>query len=273
MRFVISIVLISLLIAFFGCRKEVVSLDKYGQLILDNSIFNDISQLQSEKEIKLNKENKVRAMAFIKEYIDTTRIDSLTYLEFNREGKIVQRTTNEVISVGCLPQTIRQIFNYDKGKLKRVDNYIFKYVTNSMFEKWIEDDTLNLNKFDYEDYTYNGDTIIVESGYGIWKFVQDENGNIMKRILKIKNVDQISDADYSYTPYGLSVDLKTSSSDSFMGRGEQIYRVEFNNVNVTDSIGEAKTENLYDDKGLLIRIDHYINDKLKARTRIVYSHY
>ena len=274
MRSLISIILILPFIAFIGCRKEVVSLDKYGQLILDNSIFNDISQLQSENEIKLNRENKIRAMAFIKEYVDTTRIDSLTYLEFDREGKLVQRTTDEVTSVGCLPQTIRQIFNYDKGKLKRVDNHTFKYVTNSMFEKWMEDDTLNLNKFDYEDYTYSGDTIIVESGYGIWKFVQDENGNIIKRILIIKNIDQISDADYSYTPFGLSIDLKTSFFDSTLNqKGVQLYRVELNNVNRTDSVGKARTENVYDDKGLLIGTNHYLNDELKAKTRIVYIHF
>ena len=126
-------------------------------------------------------------MAFIKEYVDSARIDSLTYLEFDSEGKLVQRTTDDVTSVGCLPKTIRQIFIYDKGKLKRVDNYTFKYKTNSMFEKWMEDDTLNLSKFDYEDYTYRGDTIIVESGYAIWKYVVDKDGNIIKRILKIKN--------------------------------------------------------------------------------------
>ena len=72
MRLIISIILILLFTTFIGCRKEVVSIDKYGQLILDNSIFNDISQLQSEKEIKLNRENKIRAMAFIKEYVDST---------------------------------------------------------------------------------------------------------------------------------------------------------------------------------------------------------
>ena len=274
MRSIIISILFSLLIAFIGCRKEVVSLDQYGQLILDNAIFNDISQLQSNDEIRINRENKIRAMAFIKEYVDTARIDSLTYLEFDREGKLVQRTTDEVTSVGCLPQTIRQVFHYDKGKIKRVDNYTFKYVSNSMFEKWMEDDTLKLNKFDYEDYTYSGDTIIVESGYAIWKFVQDKNGNIIKRILKIKNIEQISDADFNYTPYGVAIEIKNSFIDSTLNIvSEQRYRVEINNVNSTYSLGNARIENVYDDKGLLIGINHYLNDELKARTRIEYIHY
>jgi hypothetical protein len=274
MKSIIISILLPLIVAFIGCRKEVVSLDQYGQLILDNAIFNDISQLQSNVEIRINRENKVRAMAFIKEYVDTARIDSLTYLEFDREGKLVQRTTDEVTSVGCLPQTIRQIFNYAEGKLKRVDNYTFKYVINSMFEKWMENDTLNLYKFDYEDYTYSGDTIIVESGYGIWKFVQDENGNIKKRILTIKNIDQISDAEYNYTPYGVAMEIKNSFIDSTFNIASEIrYRVEINNVSSTHSLVNARIENVYDDKGLLIGINHFINDKLKARTRIEYIHY
>jgi hypothetical protein len=274
MNSIIISILLPLIVAFIGCRKEVVSLDQYGQLILDNAIFNDISQLQSNAEIRINRENKVRAMAFIKEYVDTARIDSLTYLEFDREGKLVQRTTDEVTSVGCLPQTIRQIFNYAEGKLKRVDNYTFKYVINSMFEKWMESDTLNLYKFDYEDYTYSGDTIIIESGYGIWKFVQDENGNIKKRILTIKNIDQISDAEYNYTPYGVAMEIKNSFIDStFNIASEKRYRVEINNVSSTHSLVNARIENVYDDKGLLIGINHFMNDELKARTRIEYIHY
>jgi hypothetical protein len=274
MNSIIISILLPLIVAFIGCRKEVVSLDQYGQLILDNAIFNDISQLQSNAEIRINRENKVRAMAFIKEYVDTARIDSLTYLEFDREGKLVQRTTDEVTSVGCLPQTIRQIFNYAEGKLKRVDNYTFKYVINSMFEKWMENDSLKLYKFDYEDYTYSGDTIIVESGYGIWKFVQDENGNIIKRILTIKNIDQISDAEYNYTPYGVAMEIKNSFIDStFNIASEKRYRVEINNVSSTHSLVNARIENVYDDKGLLIGINHFMNDELKARTRIEYIHY
>ena len=241
---------------------------------MDNSIFNDISQLQSKSEIKTNRENRIRAMAFIKEYVDSAKIDSLTYLEFDREGKLAQRTTDDVTSVGCLPQTIRQIFIYDNGKLKRVDNYTFKYKTNSMFEKWMEDDTLNLNKFDYEDYTYRGDTIIVESGYAIWKYVVDKDGNIIKRILKIKNIDQIADADYNYTPYGVAIELKnTFPNPDWNRRSEQKYRIEIHNVNITNSLANTRTENIYNDKGLLIGINHYVNDELKARTRIVYFHY
>ena len=268
MKLVLLSVLFSFGLLFISCRQEIVRLDQYGQIILDNSVFSDIPQLQSNSEIENIKTNKIRAMDYIKEYVDSSKVDSLTYLEFSIDGRLIQRTTSDITTVGCLHKIIKQVFNYDGDRIKRVDNYVFKYVTNSVLEKWMERDTSNLKRFDWEDYSYNGDTITVESGFAICKFIKNKDGKLIKTYLKLKTNNQISDVDYNYTPYGLLLKIKANNV-----KGQIEYDVKINTVETLNSEANSKTEDIYNDKGLLIAKKYFKNGKLVSKTKVDYFYY
>lgn len=271
-KLVFFLSLISLVLS--NCRKEVVSLNPYEQSILENSIYSLIPQFQSSKETLILKHNNVMSMSFIKEYSENNEIDSLTYLRFDRDGKLIQRTTNQVTTVGCLPQTIVQIFRYEKDKIKKVENYTFRYKTNSEFEKWMEIDTSRLRMFDWEDYSYNGDTILVESGFAKWKFIKNKNGNLVSQLLNIKHSNEKSDISYISVPNGIKVQIKNNDEKSSL-KDLLEYEVENNKVKekpyVFDKID--RTENIFNDEGLLIGKIHYKNNKIIARTKITYYYY
>jgi len=85
---IILVSIISLIIFLFtNCKKEVVSLSTFQQSILEDAVYTDIPQLQSDKASKILKDNSVAAISYIKEYTKGNRVDSLTYLRFNKNGK------------------------------------------------------------------------------------------------------------------------------------------------------------------------------------------
>ena len=214
------------------------------------------------------------SMAFVKRDLGNDKADSLTYLRFNKDGKLIQRTTKEVSTVGCLPQTIVQTFRYDNNKIKRVENYTFKYKVNSVFDKWMETDTSRLNMFDWEDYNYNGDTIFVESGYAKWKIIKDNKGNLLGNILTIKSTNQMQDVKYVSTPYGVKLQL-SSNKNELSKIDFKEYAVELNKVEIKSFLTNVfdKSENIYNDKGLLIEILYYKNKEIVAHTKIIYTYY
>lgn len=261
-------------ILFTNCSKEVVKLNPIQQTILESSVYSNIPQLQSEKESMVLKENLVKSMSFIKEYVDSNRIDSLTYLRFNKDGKLIQRTTENPTTAGCLPYTLVQIFRYENGKIKRVENYIFKYKVNNIFEKWMETDTSRLKMFDWEDYTYIGDTIIIESGVSKCSYVNDEKGNLISSTNYIKSTKHISNVRYLSTPFGVKSQLVKGKEESSVSDYLD-YEVERNKVGIKTSLldNAIKSEKIFNEKGLLIEILSYKNDKVVVRTKVSYIYY
>ena len=268
----LSIFIILTFIFISSCSKEVVRLNPFQQSILESSVYSGLPQLQSDKESLVLKDNHVMSMSFVREYLDSNKIDSLTYLRFSKDGKLIQRTTDEVTTVGCLPQTIIQIFRYENNKIKRIENYIFKYKVTSVFEKWMETDTSRLKKFDWEDYNYNGNTIFVESGYAKWKFIKDKKNNLVGSFLTIKGTKQIADINYVSTPFGVMMQLKNEKNDSSL-KDYMEYEVEANNVKIKSFLSDTITENIYGANGLLLEKIHYKNDHIVARTKINYTYY
>jgi hypothetical protein len=265
----ITILLITIFISI-GCRKEVVSLNPYEQSILESAVFTDISRLQSGKEKEILSKNKIKNMSFINEYTNSDKLDSLGFLELDQKGKIIRRTYYDE----CLEKMIRQAFSYNDETLLRADHYTYRYKTNSALERWMEKDTSHLIKFEWEDYTYNGDTITVESGATIWKYIMDENGNIKKsQTIAKTNSHKIEDI-YITTPQGIQLEIIQEFNGSPIKDHKQ-YIVSINKVIELSSLSSmhSRKENIYDERGLLVAMNYYREDKLYSTTRVKYSYY
>ncbi|NLT51240.1 MAG: hypothetical protein GXX85_10015 [Ignavibacteria bacterium] len=267
----LSILILLIGLSVTSCRQEVTKLDPLQQNILESTVYADTRQIQSDKESLVLSENKVMSMSFVKEYFDSNKIDSLTYLRFNKNGQLIQRTTDELTSVGCLPHTYVQIFRYENNKIKRVESYTFKYKTKSVFEKWLETDTSRLKIFEWEDYTYSGDTIFIESGSGKWEYIKNKNGNLEGIFHKVKSTNEFREEKYSLTPFGVKKQFIYDGSTQI----DYDYIVDENKVEIKslNSKGYNRSENIYNSKGLLMEIIYYENNQKVARTKIDYTYY
>ncbi len=262
-----------LLIIFFisaGCRKEVVTLNPYEKSILESTVLSNSTKLQSEKEKEILSKNKIKNIMFIKEYTDSIKIDSLGFVELDQKGKIIRKTYYDE----CLEKMVRLVFSYDDETLLRVDHYTYRYSTNSVLERWMEKDISKLMNFEWEDYTYNGDTITVESGGVIWKYILDENGNIKKSQTITKTNSHKIEGIYLTTPQGIQLEIIQELNGSPV-KDQKQYIVSINKVIELSSLSSihSRTENLYDERGLLIAMNYYRDDELYAITKIKYSYY
>lgn len=265
----ITILLITIFISA-GCRKEVVTLNPYEQSILESAVFANITKLQSGKEKEILTKNKIKNIISINEYTDSNTIDSLDFVELDQKGKIIRRTYYDE----CLEKMVRQDFNYNDERLLRVNHYTYRYLTNSVLESWMEKDTSRLISFEWEDYTYDGDTITVESGAMIWKYIMDENGNIKKSQTIAKTNSHKIEGIYLTTPQGIQLEIIQEFNGSPVKDHKQ-YIVSINKVIEWSSLSSMhiRTENIYDERGLLIAMNYYRDDKLYAITKIKYSYY
>ena len=178
-----------ILIVFYSCHSDLVT-KEYETTILKNAVSFSIPEFQNNEEIELIKKHKVKSVSYIAQNISVNEIDSLTFVEYDIDGKILRRTTKENTTQGCLPSMMRQEFTYEVNRIKKVTDYTFKFVANSTLENWLLRDTTKLEMFDWEDYTYNGDTVIVESGFAIHTYFKDDKGNIIKRTTLAKTNKQ-----------------------------------------------------------------------------------
>ena len=181
--------LLPILIVFYSCHSDLVT-KEYETTILKNAVSFSIPEFQNNEEIELIKKHKVKSVSYIAQNISVNEIDSLTFVEYDIDGKILRRTTKENTTQGCLPYMMRQEFTYEVNRIKKVTDYTFKFVANSTLENWLLRDTTKLEMFDWEDYTYNGDTVIVESGFAIHTYFKDDKGNIIKRTTLAKTNKQ-----------------------------------------------------------------------------------
>lgn len=269
--FLISIFYIFSFIFFLGCHKEVV-LNDFEKTILTAAISSDFPQLQSNTVIELLKKHRVKSLSFVTQRTDSALLDSVRYEEFDKEGKIIRRTTIENTTQGCLPYMMRQEFTYDGDRIKKVTNYVFKYVANSVLENWMIKDTTKLKMFDWEDYSYNGDTIIVEAGFSITKFVKDSTGNIIKQTLRAKTNNQILDIDYDYSNSAIHTQM-TNQED--IESNVINYEINKNVFNEDWEINDKKyqEELIFDTTGLLKTRIRYLNGEQTSKTIVTYSYY
>lgn len=272
MKILLNITLLASMIIFNSCSSKVVSIEKQSEIILKNSLSLDIPQIQNITEITTLRENRVKSMAFILQNENPTKEDSITFLEFDFGGKLKYRTSTENTTQGCLPFMLKQFFIYDKDKLKKVIDYTFKYKSKSIWDNWQEKDTTRLRLYDWEDYTYNGDTITVETGYGITKFIMNKEGDIVHQIDRIKTNNQVVKSNYKFTGYSILREINNSINSE---KGMIEYANEDNKViNSFEIEGiEFRIEEIYDSNGLLQSIIKYKSGKPTSHIKISYEYY
>ena len=139
-----------ILLVLYSCHSDLVT-KEYETTILKNAVSFSIPEFQNNEEIELIKKHKVKSVSYIAHNIAVNEIDSLTFVEYDMDGKILRRTTMENTTQGCLPYMMRQEFSYEGDRIKKVTNYTFKYVANSTLENWLLTDTTKLKMFDWED--------------------------------------------------------------------------------------------------------------------------
>lgn len=269
--FLISIFYIFSFIFFLGCHKELV-LNDFEKTILTAAISNDFPQLQSNTVTELLKKHRVKSLSFVTQRKDSALLDSVRYEEFDKEGKIIRRTTTENTTQGCLPYMNRQEFKYDGDRIKKVTHYTFKYIARSILENWILKDTTKLIMFDWEDYSYSGDTITVEAGVSISKFIKDSNGNIIIETLRAKTNNQLLVTDYEYSNSKIHTQM-TNQDD--IENNDKNYEIKQNtfieNFEINDN--KYREELIFDVTGLLKSRIRYLNGKEESRTIVTYSYY
>ncbi|NOX64894.1 MAG: hypothetical protein GXO85_03635 [Chlorobi bacterium] len=242
--------------------------------MLEIVLYNGLHHFQSKTEQNLFRKNKIKSVSFVKNILSTSEVDSLTFLEIDKNGRIKIKTTNECTTVGCLPYTIRQIYNFHNGEIVRMDDYVFKRKYSNKFGYWLEKDTSRLSKFDWEDYTYLKDTILVESASQKWTIVRNSSGKIISKKLTFNTGNQYSLVNYSY--YKSKI-IENSLSNFMEEPVRSEYSVtDFNIVTYLYDISNDVTrrkEYKFNAKGLLSNIYYFQNDSLKAETTINYSQY
>jgi hypothetical protein len=269
--FVVSCSLICTFIFFVGCHSDLLT-EKYRDTILKNAVSYSIPQFQNNEEIELIKKNKVKSISYVAYNYSRNEIDSLTFVEYDMEGKILRRTTKENTTQGCLPYMMRQEFTYEGDRIKKVKDYTFKYVANSTLENWMLRDTTKLQMFDWEDYSYNGDTVVVESGFAIHTYIKDDKGNIIKRTTLAKTNKQELTCFYEFEE---SAVIEKFDRSGYEDSEIMEYLVDKNSVlqKYNNNDNEYLTEFNFDENGLLISKTYYLNENKKRFIEVNYSYY
>lgn len=263
--------LLPILIVFYSCHSDLVT-KKYETTILKNAVSFSIPQFQNNEEIELIKKHKIKSISYISFGNDSTDIDSLTYVEYDLEGRILRRTTKENTTQGCLPYMMRQEFAYEGNKIKKVTDYTFKYVANSTLENWLLRDTTQLEMFDWEDYSYNGDTVVVESGFAIHTYIKDDKGNIIKRTTLAKTNKQSLTCTYELDETVVIERIHNSLYEDF---STMEYSVDKNSVlqKYNSNDNEYLTEFNFDEKGFIKSKTYYLNENKERFIVANYSYY
>jgi hypothetical protein len=263
--------LLPLIISFSSCHSDLVT-KKYEPTILKNAVSFSIPQFQNNEEIELIKTHKVKSISYISFDNDSTDIDSLTFIEYDLNGRILRRTTKENTTQGCLPYMIRQEFTYEGDRIKKVTDYTFKNVANSTLENWLLRDTTMLLLFDWEDYSYSGDTITVESGGLIHTYIKDQKGDVIKRTTMTKSDKKLHNYEYEFNDESV---VERFDSPSYADIQTFNYFVDKNLVFDIYSTNDKEytTEYVFDEKGLIKSKTYYVNEKKERFIVANYSYY
>jgi len=271
MKVTIGSISFLILILLSACHSDLVQ-KNYETNILKNVVSFTIPQFQSNNELKIIKNNKVKSISFILYRDDKIAADSLTFVEYDIDGKIIRKTTTENTTQGCLPYMMRQEFSYSNNKIKRVTDYTFRYKANSILHNWTLRDTSKLNMFDWEDYTYSGDTIIVESGAAINTYIIDKNGDVIKRTILTKTDKKTSCWEYEFNDNSIIQKFDSPSySDIIISK----YLVSNNLVDEGISRNNKNYTTIYsfNEKGLLKSKTFYVNKEKQNKIIANYSYY
>jgi hypothetical protein len=273
MKKTVIIIVISTTIFFASCNREkVFELSNPDMLVVVLSY--NLMHLQSDKEIKLFKKYKIKSVAFVSENIKSGARDSSIFLEYNKDGKILQRTTSECTTAGCLPYVIRQIFTYSDSRIKTMSNYTFNNNHISTNEKWHTSDLSILTKFDWEDYSYNGDTITVESGPTIHKYIHDNYGKPTGMSLRAKTNNQTVKTSFEYSDSSIVILSKVDNSNNFSMSKLVVLRNKVLYYKIADSVSHIFLEFIFNTDGLLETKNYYDKEgELSKRTLVSYTYW
>ncbi|MEN8194826.1 MAG: hypothetical protein ABFS12_18540 [Bacteroidota bacterium] len=261
-----------LFLTIIGCQSENEAPQIGNEGMLEIALYNKLHHFQSKTERNLFRENNIRSVSFVRHIVSESKVDSATFLKIDEKGRIISKTTNECTTVGCLPYTIRQDYEYDNDKIIRMDDFTFKKKYKNILSYWNENDTSKLSKFEWEDYSYKNDTTIVESATQRWIYTYDLQGRVMSKFTDIKMNEQYIKVNYSYEP----VKIKQSLINDYM---KSYHQTEYvisspNTVTYTDNYNTDKVRKklfIFNINGLLSNIKGYLNDTLMVDTKISYD--
>lgn len=238
------------------------------------ALFRIIPDVYQDKMFDFIKNNRIKTISIVAKDLSTNKTDSLTYIEFNNDGKLIRRTTIECTTLACLPYTNRQVYTYKDGKLDRIDQYTFSDNSKSTLYYWMLKDTSKMNLFDWEDFSYKGDTVFSESAISSWVFVNDSNNNLVYRRIMVNSAKHNKiENNVGYTDSTIQISRKGWLSDNVNRR----------NIKVTDNgikIIDEENGNMellqhwhMNAEGLPKTIETYYKDKPKRIITLGYTYY
>lgn len=258
-----------ILVSFNACRKEVVSTTEYEKSILSDAFMKNIPYFQSENENSLLKKQQIKTISYVALFKDSLKPDSIAFVELDKEGRMIRRTTKDNIGLGCLPYMVRQEFEYEADKLKKVSTYTFKYKPNYVLENWLLRDTSQLVLVDWFDYSYQQDTIFMKAGYADFRFIKDGKGDIIQQSSKATSNQQVHKISYKHSGNAIECEISDSHYPDIMKTNLQVAGNE-----VTESYkGGRSCKFIYDDNGLLSSESIFDGEKLIYKMQVSYTFY
>ena len=268
--YALSLILISIFIANCSEDSHSYTPQEGAQYF---ALFRLIPDVYQEQMYDFIRDNSIKTISIVAKDIETERKDSLTYLEFDNEGKLIRRTTIECTTLGCLPYTNKQVYSYKSGRLDRINQFTFVDNSKSMLYYWNLADTSKMNLFDWEDYSYKGDTVFSESAISRWTFVKDSIDNLVYRKLMAKSTKQIIENEFIYSDSTIQISSKSNSlnenDQKVLSVGDDAIKIsEFNN-------GKKNLIQHWhmDSKGMPHTIDTYHNGEQKRIITFVYTYH
>lgn len=201
--------LVSLLISLSSCNNDLQS-NTPQKGAIHFALFRIFPDVYQDQMFDFIKKNNIKTISIVAKDLATEKIDSLTYLEFDNEGKLIRRTTIECTTLGCLPYTNRQVYSYKDGNIDRIDQYTFADNSKSMLYFWNLRDTSKMNLFDWEDYSYKGDTVFSESAITKRTYVKGISDKIVFRRVVVNSTMQKIENKFANTDSTVHISSKVN---------------------------------------------------------------
>ena len=264
-------IIITFLIFISACSNRNSSKLAESKNIMQFALYNDVPDIYPERLFQYFKNHGIKTVSFVSQDLETNKLDSLEYLVLDSSGKLITRTTKECTTIGCLPYMNRQEYLYSENNIKRIDVFVFKNKNRSVLSEWSNPDTSEYYKFDWNTYSYKDDTVFVETGIALYKYMKDNNDNIIYREMRVKSSNQIVYSNISYTDSTVIFKSKFNFGDTTLIYNYRIKgnRVEERSMNNKNS--KLIKEWIYDANGLINEINVYKNNKIISKTYLTYT--